>query len=96
MGMLLREHAHFSFCLRPSMRVFRSLFILDVDTRPRRDHVELATRCFYRLLDKGRNLPLKHTPLKVAYYTPCHMEKMGWAAYSIELNKCIPGIELIR
>ncbi|KMJ43399.1 hypothetical protein AB204_19915 [Xenorhabdus khoisanae] len=66
------------------MRVFRSLFILDVDTRPIRDHVELATHCFY------------HTPLKEAYHTPCHMEKMGWAAYSIELIKRIPGIELIR
>ncbi|MBC8952739.1 anaerobic glycerol-3-phosphate dehydrogenase subunit GlpC [Xenorhabdus sp. PB62.4] len=69
--------------------------ILDVDTRSVRDHVELATRYLYRLLDKGRDLPLKHTPLKVAYHTPCHMEKMGWAAYSIELIKRIPGVELI-
>ncbi|PHM65373.1 membrane protein [Xenorhabdus stockiae] len=69
--------------------------ILGVDTRPVRDHIELATRYIYRLLDQGRDLPLKTMPLKVAYHTPCHMEKMGWAAYSIELIKRIPGIELI-
>ncbi|PHM51955.1 anaerobic glycerol-3-phosphate dehydrogenase subunit GlpC [Xenorhabdus sp. KK7.4] len=69
--------------------------ILGVDTRPVRDHIELATRYIYRLLDQGRDLPLKPMPLKVAYHTPCHMEKMGWAAYSIELIKRIPGIELI-
>ncbi|OTA19322.1 membrane protein [Xenorhabdus beddingii] len=69
--------------------------ILEVDTRPVRDHVELATRYLYRLLDKGHDLPLKPTLLKVAYHTPCHMEKMGWAAYSIELIKRIPGIELM-
>lgn len=51
--------------------------LLDVDTTPVRDRVELATRYLYRLINQGRSLPLKHTPLRVAYHTPCHMEKMG-------------------
>lgn len=62
--------------------------LLDVDTAPVRDKVELATRYLYRLLDQGRDLPLKplfsanNTPLRIAYHTPCHMEKMGWTAYT--------------
>ncbi|MBG3011624.1 anaerobic glycerol-3-phosphate dehydrogenase subunit GlpC [Proteus faecis] len=69
--------------------------ILDVDTSKVRENIELATRYIYRLLEEGRELPLKHTPLKVVYHTPCHMEKMGWTAYSIDLIKRIPGVEVI-
>ena len=69
--------------------------LLDVDTTPVRDRVELATRYLYRLINQGRSLPLKHTPLRVAYHTPCHMEKMGWTAYTLELLRQIPGLELV-
>lgn len=30
---------------------------------------------------------------KIAYHTPCHMAKLGWATYSKELIKLIPGVE---
>ncbi|KLN45681.1 glycerol-3-phosphate dehydrogenase [Providencia rettgeri] len=69
--------------------------VLDVDTSEMRDNIELATRYIYRLLEQGRELKLKHTPLKVAYHTPCHMEKMGWTSYTLELIKRVPGVELI-
>ncbi|MBV2189478.1 anaerobic glycerol-3-phosphate dehydrogenase subunit GlpC [Providencia rettgeri] len=69
--------------------------VLDVDTSAMRDNIELATRYIYRLLEEGRELKLKHTPLKVAYHTPCHMEKMGWTSYTLELIKRVPGVELI-
>lgn len=69
--------------------------ILDVDTAPLRDNIELVTRYLYRLMQDGRKPALKHTPLKVGYHTPCHMEKMGWTAYSLELIRAIPGVELI-
>ncbi|HDL6855704.1 TPA: anaerobic glycerol-3-phosphate dehydrogenase subunit C [Yersinia enterocolitica] len=75
--------------------------LLDVDTAPVRDRVELATRYLYRLLDQGRELPLKsllsnqNKPLRIAYHTPCHMEKMGWTAYTLALLQRIPGIELV-
>ncbi|CFR21331.1 anaerobic glycerol-3-phosphate dehydrogenase subunit GlpC [Yersinia kristensenii] len=80
--------------------------LLDVDTAPVRDRVELATRYLYRLLEKGRELPLKplfsngncsaqNKPLRIAYHTPCHMEKMGWTAYTLALLQRIPGIELV-
>ena len=69
--------------------------LLDVDTTAVRDRVELATRYLYRLINQGRSLPLKRTPLRVAYHTPCHMEKMGWTAYTLELLRQIPGLELV-
>ncbi|CAI1123438.1 anaerobic glycerol-3-phosphate dehydrogenase subunit GlpC [Serratia quinivorans] len=69
--------------------------LLDVDTSAVRERVELATRYLYRLINQGRQLPLKHTPLRVAYHTPCHMEKMGWTAYTLELLRQIPGLELV-
>lgn len=60
--------------------------VLDVDTTQVREHVELATRYLYRLLDGGRELKLKSTPMKIAYHTPCHMEK--WAGLHIRWPCC--------
>ncbi|WP_306587150.1 anaerobic glycerol-3-phosphate dehydrogenase subunit GlpC [Hafnia paralvei] len=68
--------------------------VLDVDTTQVREHVELATRYLYRLLDGGRELKLKSTPMKIAYHTPCHMEKMGWTPYTLASLQMIPGVEL--
>lgn len=68
--------------------------VLDVDTTQVREHVELATRYLYRLLDGGRELKLKSMPMKIAYHTPCHMEKMGWTPYTLALLQMIPGVEL--
>lgn len=69
--------------------------LLAVDTSAVRDRLELATRYLYRLINQGRALPLKKMPIRVAYHTPCHMEKMGWAAYTLELLRQIPGLELV-
>ena len=62
-----------------------------------RDRIELATRYLYRLIQSGEvTLKFKEDarPLRVAYHTPCHMEKMGWSYYSIELLRMIPGVEV--
>lgn len=69
--------------------------LLGIDTTPVRDKIELATRFIYRLFVAGRELKLKHTPMRVAYHTPCHMEKMGWTAYTLALLERIPGVELV-
>ena len=58
--------------------------ILDVDTAPLRDNIELVTRYLYRLMQDGRKPVLRHMPLKVGYHTPCHMEK--WAGRPIPLS----------
>ena len=69
--------------------------LLDVETSDVRDQIELATRYIYRLLSNTDiKLKLSDKRIKVAYHTPCHMEKLGWSYYSIELLKLIPNIEL--
>lgn len=65
--------------------------LLDVDNTGLREHIELATRFLWRKLDSGQTLPLGKLPLKVVYHTPCHMEKMGWSIYTLELLRLIPG-----
>ncbi|MDR1882253.1 MAG: anaerobic glycerol-3-phosphate dehydrogenase subunit C [Prevotella sp.] len=69
--------------------------LLNVDTSDVRDNVELATRYIYRLLStSGSKLKFGKEKIKAAYHTPCHMEKLGWSYYSIELLKLIPNMEL--
>ena len=70
--------------------------LLDVDNADVRENVELATRYIYRLLSQKKTKLTFKTgkKIKVAYHTPCHMEKLGWAYYSIELLKLIPNVEL--
>lgn len=69
--------------------------VLDIDTRPMRDHIELATRFIWKQLESGKALKLKALPLRIAYHTPCHMEKMGWSLYTLDLLRRLPGVELI-
>lgn len=71
--------------------------LLGVRNEDVRDQVELATRYLYRLMsgDEVKFNFKKNKTLRVAYHTPCHLEKLGWAYYSIELLKMIPGVELV-
>lgn len=70
--------------------------LLGVDNGDVRDKIELATRFIYRLIDqeKVKLVFKKDYKAKVAYHTPCHMEKLGWGMFSTELLKMIPGVEL--
>lgn len=68
--------------------------LLEVENSHLRTHIDLATRWIWRLLDAGHTLQLRETPLKVVYHTPCHMEKMGWTHYTLELLRRIPGLAL--
>ena len=72
--------------------------LLGIENGDVRDSIELATRYIYRLLSSGEvKLRFKKNApkLRVAYHTACHMEKLGWAYYSIELLRMIPSVELI-
>ena len=70
--------------------------LLQLENRDVREQVELATRFLYRLLAENKTKLRFRTDkkLKVAYHTPCHMEKLGWSYYTIELLKMIPGVEV--
>ena len=70
--------------------------LLDIHNDDVREKITLATRFLYKLLenDKIKLAFRKDFKKKVAYHTACHMERMGWAIYSIELLKMIPGLDL--
>ncbi len=72
--------------------------LLGVKNEEIRDQSELATRFLFRLIDAGE-LKLvfkKDYKKRIAYHTPCHMEKLGWSIYSTSLLRMIPGIDFVQ
>ena len=68
--------------------------LLGTDNSGIRDSLMMATRFIYEKLEKGATLKFKADyHLKVAYHTPCHMEKLGWGVFSERLLSMIPGVE---
>lgn len=72
--------------------------LLGIENDDVRDNIDLAVRFIYNLLTDG-DVKLNFNPdaprIKVAYHSACHMERMGWTCYSIELLKLIPSVELV-
>lgn len=71
--------------------------LLHVDNSDVRDDIMLATRLLYKLVDEGKVRLVFRNDFKrrVAYHTPCHMEKLGWSVYSTSLLKMIPGLDFV-
>ena len=69
--------------------------ILEIDNSDVRDSIALATKFIYELVDAGKaKIVFKEDYKKrIAYHTPCHMEKLGWAVYSTSLLRMIPGVD---
>ena len=64
--------------------------LLDVDNSAVKDSLLMATRLIYETLKFRADYHKK-----IAYHTPCHMEKMGWGIFSEKLLKMIPGVEFV-
>ena len=71
--------------------------LLDIDNSDVRDGIDLATRFIFQLLDSGKvKLAFrKDYRNRIAYHTPCHMEKLGWSIYSTSLLRMIPGLDFV-
>ncbi len=68
--------------------------ILEVDNSVWRERIDLVARHIHRLLENGKTLRLRPIRLKAAYHTACHMERLGWGSYSIDLLRRIPALDL--
>lgn len=69
--------------------------LLGLDNSRVRDSLFLATKFIYKKMEEGRSLKFRRDyRARIAYHTPCHLEKLGWEYFSIELLKMIPGVEL--
>ena len=57
----------------------------------------LATKFIFDLVDSGKVKLAFRTDYhaRVAYHTPCHMEKLGWSIYSTSLLRMIPGVDFV-
>lgn len=70
--------------------------LLGVDNAKVRDSLIMATRLIFEKLEKGSRLKFRSGyHKKIAYHTPCHLEKLGWGIFSERLLQLIPGVELI-
>ena len=68
--------------------------LLGVDNTGVRASILIASRYIYERLEAGAQLRFKPGFRKrVAYHTPCHMEKLGWGVFSERLLRRIPGVE---
>lgn len=70
--------------------------VLGLDNSNVRDNLMTATRFLYKLVESGK-VKLAFKPdfrMHVAYHTPCHLSRLGWSIYTIELLKLIPGLQL--
>lgn len=57
----------------------------------------LGTLFLFNLIDNGdvKIAFRKDYRKRIAYHTPCHMEKLGWTVFSTSLIRMIPGVEFI-
>lgn len=69
--------------------------ILGIDNAKIRPHLDIVTRYLYKLFQQGKRLPLKTMPLRLAYHTACHVDKAGWAPYTLDVIRQIPGVEIV-
>lgn len=70
--------------------------VLGLDNAKQRDKILLTTKWLFDKIEAGE-IKLAFKPdfkLKAVYHTACHMQKMGWQQYSIQLLKLIPGLDL--
>ena len=68
--------------------------VLGIDNSAVRPHIMLLSKW---LCDRQSPLRFrKDFHLRVAYHSSCHMQKLGWRNYSLELLRIIPGVELVE
>lgn len=68
--------------------------ILGIDNAKVRPHLDFVTRYLYKLFQQGKKLPFKKLPLRLAYHTACHVDKAGWAPYTLDVIRQILGVEI--
>jgi glycerol-3-phosphate dehydrogenase subunit C len=69
--------------------------LLGVDNTAVRDSIQLVTKYLFERIDAGELKPVFKPDYRarIAYHTPCHLEKLGWGVFSTGLLKMIPGVK---
>ena len=72
--------------------------VLGLENADVRPHLFLLSKWLYQKMESGE-LSLRFRSdlhLKIAYHTSCHMQKLGWRNFTLELLKKIPGVEIVE
>ena len=70
--------------------------VLGLPAEGYRDSLELTCKWLYEKIEAGE-VKLAFRPdfkMRLAYHTACHMQRLGWQNYTIELLRMIPGVTL--
>ena len=70
--------------------------VLGLPTEGYRDSLSLVCKWLYEKIESGE-VKLKFRKdfrMKLSYHTACHMQRLGWQNYTIELLRMIPGVRL--
>ncbi len=66
--------------------------LLELDNSSIINNIAYITQFILEEFEKGNILRLKPLTYTVAYHSPCHLERMGSAAFTIELLRKIPAL----
>ncbi|MGQ9843276.1 MAG: heterodisulfide reductase-related iron-sulfur binding cluster, partial [Spirochaetota bacterium] len=66
--------------------------LLELDNGPIANNIAYITQYVLEEFEKGNIPKLKPLTYTVAYHSPCHLERMGNVAFTIELLRKIPGL----
>ncbi|MCM1067032.1 MAG: anaerobic glycerol-3-phosphate dehydrogenase subunit GlpC [Muribaculaceae bacterium] len=71
--------------------------VLGVDNADIRSKLLLATLWLSGKVERGEIKLVFHQDYRkrITYHTACHIQKLGWAIYSINLLKLIPGVDFV-
>jgi glycerol-3-phosphate dehydrogenase subunit C len=69
--------------------------LLELDNSGYADNLTFVSAFVWPRLERLKPGALTPQPMKVAYHAPCHLERLGAAAYTIALLRAIPGLEVI-
>ncbi len=71
--------------------------VLGLDNSDVRSSITLAVAYLARLVERGEVKLVFRDDYRrrIAYHTPCHMERMGFTRYSVDMLSLIPGVDLV-
>ena len=69
--------------------------LLGMDTLGLENRVRYITRFLVEALENGPVLPMRPLNLKVAYHSPCHLERMSGVMYTIDVLRRIPNLQVV-
>jgi glycerol-3-phosphate dehydrogenase subunit C len=68
---------------------------LQLDNSRIYNDIEYITKFLFSRFESGNVPEMKPVNIRVAYHSPCHLERMGGVIYTIGVLKKIPGLDLV-